>query len=513
MNSVNISVKASVFRGKVIPEFGTIVGYTAIIHLYQLSLPIPSKIAIIINKEINRYENDEYLAFPPSYTPNDSIYEHLVFALKYEGINLLFFKKLFEQISEKEMISILSIEPKGQYSLKIWFLYEFLMNKILSIPNADTKLKFIPLVDAKQQYCLDGGVKSGRHRIINNLPGTVDFCPLIRKTKKIEAYILDDIPSKTNKLSESIHKDILLRTSAFLMLKDSKASFSIEGEKPSNSRAVRWGKAIGQAGSTTLTVEELLRLQQIIIDNNRFVSMGFRTEGGFVGVHDRNTSEPIPDHISAKWQDIEQLVNGLLSAYNLLKDNKFNPLLSAAAIAFGFVFIHPFEDGNGRLHRYLIHHILAETKFTPQGIVFPVSSAILERIIDYRKVLESFSSPLLEFINWEKTSKNNIQVLNDTIDFYRYFDATKQTEFLIECVEETINNIIPREAEYLLKYDKMKIWLDDEFQMPDKMIDLLINILTHNEGKLSKRKSDKMFAELTEKEVKKIETEFSNLFS
>ncbi|HIP51694.1 MAG TPA: hypothetical protein EYG94_06355 [Campylobacterales bacterium] len=29
-------------------------------------------------------------------------------------------------------------------------------------------------------------------------------------------------------------------------------------------------------------------------------------------------------------------------------------------IAFSFVYIHPLEDGNGRIHRYLIHHVLAE---------------------------------------------------------------------------------------------------------------------------------------------------------
>ena len=49
-------------------------------------------------------------------------------------------------------------------------------------------------------------------------------------------------------------------------------------------------------------------------------------------------------------------------------------VLQAAATAFGFVYIHPLQDGNGRLHRCLIHHVLAERKFTPPGIVFPVSS-------------------------------------------------------------------------------------------------------------------------------------------
>ena len=38
------------------------------------------------------------------------------------------------------------------------------------------------------------------------------------------------------------------------------------------------------------------------------------------------------------------------------------------------IYVHPFQDGNGRMHRCLIHHVLAERKFTPPGMVFPVSS-------------------------------------------------------------------------------------------------------------------------------------------
>jgi len=156
-----------------------------------------------------------------------------------------------------------------------------------------------------------------------------------------------------------VHKDILLRTSAFLLLKDSKASFTIEGENPTQNRDVRWGKAIGQAGSKPLSKEELLRLQQIVIDDNRFVQMGYRLEGGFIGEHDRNTGEPIPEHISARWQDIETLMGGLLESARQMESTSFNPVLTAALIAFGFVFIHPFVDGNGRLHRYLIHHLIS----------------------------------------------------------------------------------------------------------------------------------------------------------
>jgi hypothetical protein len=151
-------------------------------------------------------------------------------------------------------------------------------------------------------------------------------------------------------------------------------------------------------------------------------------------------------------------------------------------------------------------------KFTPQGIIFPVSAAILERISDYRKVLETYSQPLLDFIEWKKTPKNNVEVLNNTIDYYRYFDATAQTEFLFECVDYTISAIIPDEVAYLEKFDAMKVWLDDHFQMPDKTVALLIRFLAQNNGRFSQRAKEKEFATITEKEVTNIEEAYTEFF-
>jgi len=255
----------------------------------------------------------------------------------------------------------------------------------------------------------------------------------------------------------------------------------------------------------------LNRLQQIVIENGRFIEMGFRTKGGFVGEHDRITGEPIPDHISARWEDIEQLIHGLLKTNELLEAD-FDAVLAAAIVAFGFVFIHPFEDGNGRLHRYIIHHILAKKKFTQQGVIFPISASILHHIDDYRKVLESYSHPLLDFIQWKQTPDNNVEVVNPTIDLYRYYDATKQAEFLYECAEDTINRVIPEEVNYLIKYDKFKLYIDDSFEMPDKLIATLLRFLEQNEGVLSKRAREKEFKMLTDKECKDIENMFNELF-
>ena len=509
MKSNYFSRKITVFHGRSTPEEGILAGYGAIIDAYKLPVPLPNKLSLISRKK-RQYSNDEWQVFTSRHQPEKTLYKQLIFALKYEGINLLVLKKLFETISDDEIIVLVQIEPFGQYSRRIWFLYEWLMIKELKIKDMN-KGNFIPLIDTKQQYAIKG-TRSSRHRIINNLPGTVDFCPLIYKTSKLEKYISANLSDEKNSYLKTIHKDVLQRASAFLLLKDSHASFTIEGENPGSNRAARWGKAIGQAGTNPLSKNELLRLQQIIIENRRFTKMGFRQSGGFVGEHNRTSGDPIPEHISARWQDVEVLINGLISANVILKSSDFDAVLAATMVAFGFVFIHPFEDGNGRIHRYLIHHILAEKKFTQQGIIFPVSASILDHIDEYRKVLESYSHPLLDFIEWKPTSNHNVEVLNETADYYRYFDATKQAEFLYDCVEDTIENIIPLEVNYLLKYDEMKRYLDDRFEMPDRTVALLVRFLEQNNGRISARARKKGFSKLTEKEIREIEKQYDEIF-
>lgn len=509
--SGQISYPASVFNGLVVPEKGYIVGYAAIIGKWELKMPYPNIISLVCERNI-KYRNENWQVFSGSYMPEDTLYKHIVFAFKYEGLNLLLFKKLFEVLPVSQILDLVKAEPTGQYSRKIWFLYEWLMNVVLETADADTKIKFVKLLDEELQFGIEGGTKSVRHRIINNLPGTPDFCPLVTKTAKLQHHLASKLKDKNNKGIQNIHRDILLRTAAFLLLKDSKASFYIEGENPKSKRTSRWASAIGQAGIIDLSKAELLRLQQLVIENERFVEMGFRRKGGFVGEHDRLTGEPIPGHISARWQDVEKLLEGLLSTYKVHIDSEIDAVVSAAVIAFGFVFIHPFEDGNGRIHRYLIHHVLAKKQFSQQGLIFPVSASILNHIVDYRNVLESYSLPILNFINWQETKNHNVEVVNDTIDYYRYFDATKQAEFLSDCVKDTIENIIPQEIDYLMKYDAFKAFVDDEFDMPDSTVAQLIRFLEQNRGKLSVRAREKEFAALTETEIQQIEQNYKLYF-
>src|SRR4051794_15512547 len=135
-------------------------------------------------------------------------------------------------------------------------------------------------------------------------------------------------------------------------------------------------------------------------------------------------------------------------------ESDYDPVLGAASVAFGFVYIHPFEDGNGRIHRFLMHHVLAERGYTPPEIVFPISSVLYDDIARYKDVLESISRPLLQVVKWTAASSGNVQVLNGTVDFYSFFDATLHCEYLFRCIERAVEKDLPEELAFLEHRDE-----------------------------------------------------------
>ena len=50
-------------------------------------------------------------------------------------------------------------------------------------------------------------------------------------------------------------------------------------------------------------------------------------------------------------QNLPDMMQGLLDACRRMEAAKVHPVLTATVAAFGFVFMHPFDDGNGRIPR------------------------------------------------------------------------------------------------------------------------------------------------------------------
>lgn len=502
------SERVSVFHESRLPEPALPVGYAALIDAYGLEVPLPRALCAIGARH-KVYEEGGWRIYTPRHEPKATLEGHLVFALKYEGLDLCVLKRLFQAAGGEAIAAIVRAKPASAYMRRLWFLYEWLLGEPLDLPDAKSGT-YHDIVDPKQQWAIKGET-STRHRVRNNLPGTPDFCPLVFRTEALETFVGGQLNEQARAVIGKISASVLARTAAFLLLKDSKSSYAIEGEAPPQDRIQRWGKAIGEAGKNPLDLDEFLRLQRIVIGNDRFVKLGFREEGGFVGTHDRDTRMPLPDHISARQDDLPSLMQGLI-AFDQRFASQIDPVIAASMLAFGFVYIHPFEDGNGRLHRYLIHHMLSARGFNPPGIVFPVSAAILERIEDYRRVLETYSERLLPLVRWEPTEKMNVHVLNETADFYRYFDATPHAEFLFECVARTIEHDLPYEATFLERYDTFKARVEALVEMPASTVDLLFSFLKQNDGRLSKRAREQEFSALSDKESAAVEELYQDIF-
>jgi hypothetical protein len=491
----------TVFQELRLPEKATPAGYSALIDALDLRVPLPRTLCAI--RERHRIvSRDGWRLLTPRHAPHPTLEGHLTFALKYEGLDLVVLKRLFEATGAAPIEALVRHKPTGAYARRIWFLYEWLTGTRLDLPDA-TSGRYVPVLDPGMQWAVDGE-NVPRCRVRNNLPGTPAFCPLVFRTDALERVAGQALAKRAREVVANVPRDLLARTAAFLLLKDSRSSYAIEGERPPQDRIQRWGRAIGEAGRRPLDLEELLRLQRIVIGDARFVTLGLREDGGYVGERDRETRMPLPDHISAKPEDLPSLIEGMV-AFDHGPAQAMDAVIAAAVQAFGFVYIHPFEDGNGRIHRYLIHHVLAERGFNPPGVVFPISAVILDRIEDYRAVLESYSQWLLPLIQWEPTRQYNVRVLNDTADFYRFFDATPHAEFLYDCVQRTIEQDLPAEADFLRRYDAFARQVDAMIDMPEKTIDLLFRFLRQGGGRLSNRARTREFIDLTEDEAERIE--------
>jgi hypothetical protein len=497
----------TVFHERRLPERGTPAGYAALIDAYNLPVPIPRTLSAIGTRH-KVIESEGWHLYTPRHAPPATLDGHLTFALKSEGLDLAALKRLFLAVSPADIEDLVRATPTGSYARRIWFLYEWLTGRQLDLPSAERGVAYVAALDPEQQWAIDGE-NSPRHRVRNNFPGTPDFCPLVFRTQALDGFVAMNMAERARAVVNAVPRDLLARTATFLLLKDSKSTYVIEGERPPQDRIQRWGRAIGEAGRVPLDLDDLLRLQRIVIGDARFVRLGLRQEGGSVGEHDREDRTPIPDHISAKPEDLPTLVEAMI-AFDRGAEGKMDAVIAAAVLAFGFVYIHPFADGNGRIHRYLMHHVLARRGFNPPGIHFPVSAAILQKIDEYRGVLESYSRRLLPFIRWEPTPDGNVRVLNDTADFYRFFDATPHAEFLYSCVRQTIEQDLPDETRFLQSFDRFRAGVEAIVDMPERTLDNLFGFLRQNSGRLSKRENE--FAELTPQEVTRIEGLYAEAF-
>jgi hypothetical protein len=500
-----------VFQEKTVPDGARLAGWAALVQGLTIAAPV-RRPSCVPEQYVSgsRREEGGWTVFDKRYWPGDGVADHLTFALRHEDLDLLVLKRVFEGVPKTEIEALVRSAPTGIPVRRAWYLYETLTGRTLDVEDAPRAVA-IDLLDPKA-YFTGKARLSKRHRVRDNLLGTGRFCPVIRRTKALAEFIDLDLSARARETVGRTGAHLVARAASFMLLADSRASFEIEGERPPRNRLERWGRAILQAGRNRLTVDEIIRLQRVLIEDTRFVRVGLRPDGVFLGEWDHH-GYPMPEFIGAKPDDLKDLMDGLLEANNRMRDDGLDAVLKAAATAFGFIYVHPFQDGNGRMHRCLIHHVLAERKFTPPGMVFPVSSVMLDRIDDYRSTLQGHSGPLMPYIEWRATPERNVEVLNNTADLYRYFDCTEAAEFLYECVRRTVEHDLPREIDYLRRHDEAIRQIMDAVEMPDRVAENLVMFIHQNNGTLSKKRREGEFNKLSADEVTLIEAIVAEAFA
>ena len=149
----------------------------------------------------------------------------------------------------------------------------------------------------------------------------------------------------------------------------------------------------------------------------------------------------------------------------------------------------------------MIHHFLANRAVTPAGTIFPVSATMLNNRREYDACLESFSGAIMPLINYQMSDDFAIDVLNDTADLYRYFDATRMCEYLYECVRKTIDNELRAELETLAAFDRARSALDAAFDLPERKKNLLLKLCWQGRGMISATKRASHFSEYSDEEM------------
>lgn len=347
------------------------------------------------------------------------------------------------------MTAYIKSKPIGKYTRRLWFFYEMLSGR--ELPLEDCRMgNYIDALDDRHYFTLRNGQKSPRHRVVNNLPGVSDFCPVVRRTENLTRMESIDLRKKCDEIITAYPESLIRRALGYLYRKETKSSFAIEQVHPNASRIERFIAALALAENEDFCEKEhLISLQNRIVDP-RFQDKDYRVIQNFVGqtvVYQRERVH----YVSPKPEDLARLMSGLVATNQRMKTGAVSAVVHAAVVAYGLVFLHPFEDGNGRIHRFLIHNILSLRGSIPKGMIFPVSATMLKNPADYDASLEAFSRPLMQVVEYPR------QALLEIID------------------------------------------------MPDRLMDQFIQFCLQHHGCLSERKGASHFDFLTDAELHEME--------
>ena len=121
--------------------------------------------------------------FPQQYSPEADDFDHLTFALKYDGVDLLALSRIVPHLDPGELAARILAQPTSKHGRRLFFLFEWLTGEQLDVPDL-TRGNYCELLDADEYYT-SAAVRSRRHRVEDNLLGVPGLCPIVRRTSAL----------------------------------------------------------------------------------------------------------------------------------------------------------------------------------------------------------------------------------------------------------------------------------------------------------------------------------------
>ncbi|MGR2929309.1 Fic family protein [Acidithiobacillus ferriphilus] len=477
------------------------IGYRWLAERYNVSAvqPFRAQSAIAGSRATVREGGYVREFYTPVARPANTLAGHLAFALKHEGIHLEFLARLFEVAPAADLEAWIAAEPTGQYARRAGFLYEYLTGRQLAFPGVATG-NYVTALDEKTYLTASQPVNNPRWRVRDNLPGTRDYCPLVLRTARVRQAEQYDCAQHLTDLEVEFGADVLQRSAIWLTIKESRASFAIEHEEQHVDRVRRFAAVMEQrCGQYEEPLSEgALGALQAQILGPRATRYGVRRSPVFVGEVDGFTE--VVHYIAPHWNDAPALLSGLREFAS--RTAGVSALVRAAVLSFGFVYIHPMSDGNGRISRFLINDVLRRDQAIPAPFVLPVSATIISSIVNrrgYDQVLELFSRPLMRKYAeaWrfgaEQVAEDGVyynlqfDAYQDALPAWRYPDMTDHVEYLAEVVQTTIEQEMRKEANYLRNLRMARERIKMVIEGPDGDIDRILRSVRDNGGKVSNK--------------------------
>jgi hypothetical protein len=479
------------------------IGLVRLISDLGLKIPLPAtRSEVIAGARRSRIADGIVLEqYPPVYAPK-KLLGHLKFALRHEPVDLGVLHSVLTALDRKLLESWVREEHTSVFARRAWYLYELLTGTTLDLEDVPPT-GYVDLLDPKR-HVTGAPFRARRQRVNDNLLGNAAYCPLIRRTDALDRFMGASLDKQARALIEGCEPSVLARAVNYLYTKETKSSYAIEGESPGADRAERFVAALSAAVDFDgLDHQSYVRLQNAIVDP-RYAEADWRSVQDFVGQTRHDFTEHV-HYVCPKPEDVRPLMQGWMDALRRLYQSPLDAICAGAAASFGFVFIHPFGDGNGRIHRFLIHHVLARRGFTPQGLLFPVSAVMLRDRRSYDRVLAAYSKSIAPFIQYTLDAEGRMEVHNKTAPLYRYWDATSFAEYLYGCVEQAIHHDLEEEIGFLNVFDRSVQRTMEIVDMPDRRASLLVRLILQNKGKLAQNKREH-FSEIHDEELASIET-------